>query len=175
MKDIYEHIKNIPSDSKVLLLGNALSNEFDFTIEVKNHIDYSLEKFGNNLSLGDYDFKSSEDYVAFFKSIDLLNEFDIDNIDVCDYIELRYVLHLSKFSNEKKYDIIDKLYNKLNKNGSIGMQCYYKLSDNNKYKDYNLHNLWTDIDNEYISDKYDCDISKSSDDGGYYYILVIKK
>ncbi len=175
MEDIYENINNISSDSKVLLLGNALSNEFDFTSKVKEHIDYSLDKFKSNISLADYDYKSSDDYIDYFKRVNLLSENDIENLDMYDYIELRYVLHLNKFTDEKKYSIIDSLHNKLNENGSMGIQCYYKLSDDNPYKEVGLHNLWTNEDNDYISQRYNCEVFEASDEQGDYYILVIEK
>lgn len=107
-----------------------------------------------------------------FKELDLLKD-DLSKLDKYDYIELRYVLHLKCFKKKDKYRVIKGLYNKLNKGGSIGIQCYYELSNNNPTKDKNEHNLWNETDIEYLNREYSIVEQKYSDLGGKYYRIII--
>lgn len=131
----------------------------------------SIDHLDNQICMEGDDFKSliEEKYIK----IDLLNNDYVKMItDKYDYIELRYVLHFMEFKNNR-IGIIKQIYDSLNKNGKIGIQCYYELSK--ERKDHEKYSFLSDSEIDYLRKNYKCEIRNSEKNGNKYYMIIIEK
>jgi len=127
-KDLINIINEIDINLNILLLGCGLSNDEDVSDEAKHNLTIFSSKY-KNITLSDkkidYNFiiENNIDKNK-IKKLDLIkDDINLNLANTYDYIELRWVLHFPEFE-DFYIEILTSLYNKLKKDGIIGIQAF---------------------------------------------------